>query len=123
MSRKADFTEVAVVAARPYWRSAEARVVVEGWRRSGEPLWRFAKRHGVDPRRIARWASRLRSSGSAAAAVEFHPVRLVHDASPSRSAPSIEIQLVGGPCVRVAGGFETDDLRRVLAVLEEGTRC
>jgi hypothetical protein len=122
MSRKADVAEVAVVAGRPYWRAADARVVVEAWRRSGEPLSRFAKRHGVDLRRIARWASRL--GGSGLGAVQFHPVRVTPEASQSwGSSSSIEIQLVGGRCVRVARGFAADDLRRVLAVLEEGARC
>lgn len=122
MSRKADVAGVAVVAGRPYWRAADARVVVEAWRRSGEPLSRFAKRHGVDPRRIARWASRLRGSGGPGA-LQFHPVRLAPEASQIWGSSSIEIELVGGRRVRIAGGFAADDLRRVLAVLEEEVRC
>jgi hypothetical protein len=52
--------------------------------------------------------------------VRFHPVRLM--ASPPEQLP-IEIQLVGGGRVRVPRGFETEDLRRVLAVLEEAKTC
>jgi hypothetical protein len=120
MSRRADVAGVAVVAARPYWRESDARVVVEAWRRSGEPLSRFAKHHGVHPSRIARWASRLEGSERA---LWFHPVRLASGVSQSLGSPSIEIRLIGGRCVRVDRGFDVDDLRRVLAVLEEEAKC
>jgi hypothetical protein len=118
MSQRADVREA---ASRRYWREAEARVVVEGWRRAGEPLGRFAKRHGVDPRRLSRWASRLEAS--AAARVRFHPVRLTARAPASRADGAIEIDLGSGRCVRVPGGFEAEDLRRVLAVLKEEGPC
>jgi len=39
------------------------------------------------------------------------------------SGSAIEIRLAGGQRVRVARGFNAEDLRRVLAVLEEGARC
>jgi hypothetical protein len=51
----------------------------------------------------------------------FHPVRV---AGPARSSgAAIEIDLGTGWRVRVAGGFEAEDLRRVLAVLDDGTPC
>lgn len=111
MARK---TGVTAVVERPYWREAEARVVVEAWRTSGESLSQFARRHRVDRGRVARWAGRLASE---AAPVRFHPVRL------AGSREAIEIHLVGGRRVRVAPGFQAEDLRRVLAVLEPGTPC
>src|SRR4249920_3743263 len=115
MARKTDVTEV---VDRPYWREAEARVVVEAWRNSGEPLSGFARRHGVGPGRVARWAARL---GGEATPVRFHPVR-VADRAPG-GGEAIEIHLAGGRRVRVAPGFQAEDLRRVLAVLEPGTPC
>ena len=118
MSRK---TEVAQVARRRYWRVADARVMVEAWQGSGEAQSEFADRHRVDPKRIARWASRLGRSKSEA--VHFHPVRVAGDRTESWSASPIEIHLVGGQRVRLAHGFEAEDLRRVLAVLEEAARC
>jgi hypothetical protein len=42
-------------------------------------------------------------------------------ARPNGSA--IEIELGGGRRVRVGPGFDVEDLRRVLAVLEEAARC
>ncbi len=118
MSRR---TEVAQVARRRYWKQADARVMVEAWRSSGEALSKFADRHGVDPKRIARWASRL--ARPEPEKVRFHPVRLASDGPESGSGSAIEIRLVGGRRVRLAHGFETEDLRRVLAVLEEAARC
>jgi len=113
--------EVRRVAERNYWREAEARIVVEAWRSSSETLSGFAKRHGVAPRRLARWASRLQESGEGS--LRFHPVRLVERSHESRDGAPIEIGLGGGRCVRVRRGFEAEDLRRVLAVLEEARTC
>ena len=118
MSRR---SEAAQVSRRGYWREAEARVMVEAWRSSGETLSEFAARYGVDPKRIARWASRLERPR--AERVQFHPVRVVGVEPGKEAGSAIEILLVGGRRVRVAGGFDAEDLQRVLAVLEPGTRC
>lgn len=118
MGRKAD---VRLVAERRYWREGEARVLVEAWRSSGETLWGFARHHGVEPRRLARWVRRLERAGRGS--LRFHPVRLVQSAPESGGGAAIEIQLVGGRRVRVPRGFETEELRRVLAVLEEAKTC
>lgn len=112
---------VARVAALRYWRAAEAGVVVEAWRRSGEPVTEFAERYGIHPRRLSRWAGQLEQ---AAESVQFHPVRLVPgaDGERGRSTP-LEIELEGGYTVRVAPGFAAEDLERVLEVLETGAGC
>jgi hypothetical protein len=116
MSKK---REVAEVAGRPYWRQPEAERIVEAWQESGETGAAFARRHGVDPQRLSRWALRLRRS----APVPFHPVR-VAGAGPVRpGGAAIEIDFGTGWRVRVAGGFEAEDLRRVLAVLDDGPPC
>jgi transposase len=95
--------------------------MVKAWQRAGEPLASFAKRHGVYPGRLARWASRL--EGTEPAAMRFHPVRLAEEGGAQRQAGAIEIELGGGRCVRVPRGFEAEDLRRVLAVLAEAAPC
>jgi transposase len=118
MGRTADVRQV---AERTYWREADARVLVEAWRSSGETLSGFARRHGVEPRRLARWVSRLPGVGEGS--LRFHPVRLVESAPGIGGWAPIEIQLAGGRRVRVPRGFETEDLRRVLAVLEEAATC
>ena len=48
---------------------------------------------------------------------------LADDGAGSGGGSAIEIELWGGRRVRVAHGFEAEDLRRVLAVLEEEARC
>lgn len=107
---------VARVAARRYWRAADARVVVEAWRRSGEGLGAFAKRYGISRRRLGRWAGQLGVEGGEA--VAFHPVRLMGASRPwGEPGEPIEIVLGGGVRVRVPGGFRAEDLERVLGVL------
>ena len=115
MARKADVRQV---AARGYWREADARVVVEAWRNSGEAVSAFARRHRVEPKRLARWVRRLGRAGRA----RFHPVRLVETLPASGGGAAIEIRLAGGQRVRVAHGFQSEDLSRVLAVLA-AARC
>jgi hypothetical protein len=109
------------VAGRPYWRQTEARLIIEAWQERGETVSGFAQRPGGDPRRLSRWASRL--GRSAPAPVHVHPVRIAGDGASHGGGASIEIELGRGRRVRVAPGFDTEDLRRVLAVLDEGAPC
>lgn len=106
---------VARVAERRYWRAADARIVVEAWRASGEGLGAFSERYGIHPRRVSRWAGQLGSE--AEEAVVFHPVRLVAAALPAEPRAPIEIMLGDGCSVRVPAGFAAGDLERVLWVL------
>jgi len=117
MARRQDLRRV---AGGRYWREADARVIVAAWQDSGKTLSAFAQQHGVDPRRMARWRSRLRRA--VPAAVRFHPVQVAAESAARQNGPTIEIELGGGRRVRVGPGFDVDDLRRVMAVLEE-TRC
>lgn len=119
MARKADIREL---AGRRYWREAEARIVIEAWKRSGAPLSEFAERHGIKRGRVVRWSSRLKKK-SIPPPVRFFPVRLSERGAANSSRPQIEIELGGGRRVHVAPGFAAEDLRRVLAVLAESARC
>jgi hypothetical protein len=42
-----------------YWSAAQGRVVVEAWRQSGEAAAVFARRHGLQPKRLRYWATQL----------------------------------------------------------------
>jgi hypothetical protein len=125
------------VAEGSYWSEADARVVVDAWRRSGETQLAFAARYGIDPKRVGRWATRLtapqpdgyqqrRSRRSdARTPVRFHRARVV-TASPIASAespPAIEVILRDGRSIRVPRGFAAEDLHQVLVVLEAAARC
>jgi hypothetical protein len=81
----------------------------------------FAARLRVDPRRVSRWASRL--DKSEAAVLRFHPVRVAGDDADGRGDACIDIEVGHGRRVRVAPGFAAEDLRRVLAVLDEQRPC
>jgi hypothetical protein len=109
---------VAGVAALRYWRSTDARVVVDAWKRSGEGLRVFAERYGMHPRRLTRWAREL---DEAAEPVRFHPVRVVQTGDGARGdGAAIEIVLDERCRVRVPPGFAAEDLERVLEVLGRG---
>lgn len=115
-------SEVRQVAARGYWREAQARVVVDAWRRSGESLAAFARSHRLGQQRLKRWARRLDDTSGA---VHFHRVRLVEDRRPAdevRGDVPIDIECAGWR-VRVFPGFAAEDLVRVLEVLEGRERC
>jgi hypothetical protein len=118
MARKAD---VRRVAGRLYWREVDARILVDAWRKSGATLSGFATRQGVERKRLARWVRRL--EGAAGGSLHFHPVRLVESTLETGGGAPIDIQLAGGHRVRVVHGFQTEDLRRVMAVLAETARC
>lgn len=117
MARRPD---IGRVAAGRYWREADARVIIAAWQDSGETLSAFARQHGIEPRRMARWRTRLRRA--APAAVRFHPVQVAAESGVRQDGSTIEIELGGWRRVRVGPGFDIDDLRRVMRVLEE-TRC
>jgi hypothetical protein len=99
-----------------YWREAEARVVVEAWRRSGETLVGFCRANGVASARVSRWLARL----DRPPAVPFHPVRLTQEVT---ARAEIEVEVPGGVTVRLAPGFDAEEFRRVLAVLGVGPGC
>lgn len=110
-----------ILARGGYWGEAEARVVVEAWRRSGETLSCFTRRHGVKYERLRRWAGRLEGSAEPEP-VRLHPVRVVGREEGVRpSDERLEIVLDAGCSVRVAPGFAAEDLERVLSVLAVGS--
>lgn len=107
------------VASRTYWREDEARAVVAAWRASGESLSAFARRRGVERRRIARWLGRLET----APAMQFHPVRVAGIVDATASPAAIEIELPSGERIRLRRGFDADDLRCVFALLGATSSC
>ena len=115
-------TEVARITERGYWSEEDARVVVDAWQESGETMASFARRHGVQAKRLARWVRRLQESEERAPS-SFFPVRVVRRADPDSRRVKSGIELVRrGWRVRVASGFVAEDLERVLEVLELGAR-
>jgi transposase-like protein len=113
-------------ARRRYWRGEDARIAVEAWKRSGQSLVEFSRRHGIHPRRIRRWAQRLESEPESefAEPVRFHPVQLVTTGGIAQQGGApIEIVLGEKLLVRVPSGFAAADLTRVLQVLAMEAGC
>lgn len=109
------------------WRQRLAQ-----WRRSGLTIRRFCEQHGLSQPSFYAWRRELlrRDSRHAAAvaaptvppATTFVPVQVVPAPVPS----PLELVLGGGRILRVAPGFDTDTLRRLLATLDaaaEGSSC
>jgi hypothetical protein len=113
----AEEVDIHQLAQRRYWCEVEGQTVVTAWRSSGEGVKNFARRYGVNPKRVSWWARRLGAQES----MRFHPVRVV--ASRVESGGLIEIELRDGRRVHVPRRFEEEDLRRVLRVLEERSPC
>jgi hypothetical protein len=108
------------------WRQRLAQ-----WRRSGLTIRRFCERRGLSEPSFYAWRRELlrrdaRRSAAAAptdpSATPFIPVQVVPSPTPS----PLELVLPGGRILRVAPGFDTDTLRRLLATLDaaaEGSSC
>ncbi len=96
------------------WSESDADAVVSAWRRGGKRISEFADENGLSAERVRRWSVRLEGGGKRK--VRFHPVRLVGG---GESAP-IEVELLNGRRVRVRAGFSSEELRRVLEVVEGG---
>jgi hypothetical protein len=112
---------VVEAAARPRWRKDDARLVLDAWRRSGQTMSAFARLYGIKYERVARWKGRLHGepNGEPRAAVRFHPVRVRPvERQRNDSVDRIELVLSEGRSIRVPQGFDADDLRRLLAVVE-----
>lgn len=115
MAKQQD-TQLSHASRRRYWREADARLVVEAWRQSGLSMAEFAKLHGVQAKRLGRWAQRLQTS---APPVTFHPVQLLRKQTVNEAADArIEVVLANGRVIRIPAAFDAGDLRQVLDVLE-----
>jgi len=60
-----------------YWSEAEGRAVIEAWRRSGESRSAFAKRHGLQTKRLRYWAGRLSRAEGPARTLTLVPATVV----------------------------------------------
>jgi hypothetical protein len=109
---------VAQVAARRHWREADARVLLEAWRGSGQTLTAFAQVYDIHPERLGRWHRLLRAQPESK--VRFHPVRVHMGEARTAGSEKFELVLRDGRSIRVPHEFDAEDLRRLLAVVEAG---
>jgi len=83
------------------------------WRKSGLTAREYAAKAGLNPGTLKFWKYAL---GKEARSCPEFPLVEVHSAAGRDDR--LEIALVSGHRVRVPGTFESDALRRLLAVLE-----
>jgi transposase-like protein len=96
------------------WTAADAATVLADAAASGLSLAAFARREGVEVRRLYRWRREL-SAGH-----EKRPAFIEVQAPP---AASVEIALMSGRTLRVAETISGDALARLVEVLERQTPC
>ena len=90
------------------------REVLQRQRASGLSVASFSRRHGLSAASLYAWRRRL----SAGAAPAFVEAKVVEPAQLPAAAGVIEVCLRGGRRVRVAGGFDPELLRELVAALE-----
>ena len=79
---------------------------------SGLSVLEFATREGMDPNRLYRWRSRLKDRGNDVPS-------FVEISTPA--AKPIEVVLRTGRVVRVANGFDSATMRRLVELLEQSS--
>ncbi len=133
-------TEVKRGAKAPRRSAAEWAAEVAAWKRSGMTAREYARSYGISAATLQWWSSRrsglgeqrasprgrASSGGEPGTAMGFLPVRVSTRARAPEHAGAratelvVEIELVGGRRVRVAGGFGFEELARLLDVVEGG---
>ena len=60
-----------------YWSEADGRAVIEAWRRSGESRSAFARRQGLQTKRLKYWAGRLSRADGPSRTLALVPATVV----------------------------------------------
>ena len=82
---------------------------------------RFAEIKGISISTFQNWLRKSRESEADAKPGDLVPVRLVPGNGPKKPASSglIEIELASGSVIRVAPGFDPDEIRELVKILRE----
>lgn len=107
---------------RDRWTAADAQRILELWPSAELSLSAFARRHGVDPRRLYWWRGRLRLRQTASAAISFEEVKVPRTTTEGTGTDTaaFEVVLRSGLVLRVGNSFDEVALRRLMSVLEPG---
>jgi transposase-like protein len=102
----------------------EKAEILREQRRGGLSLLAFARKHGLCYASLLRWRSRQGKGARVLAPPDiegdpqFVPVKIESEGLSGEYV----LSWAGGRCLKIPPQFETDSLRRLLAVLEEGVR-
>jgi transposase-like protein len=80
------------------WTPGDARAILDEWRRSGDSLPAFARRHGVAVARLYWWRRRIRDAPSVTAA----PTLSIVPAAIRSGATTVTIRISGEVAVEIA---------------------
>jgi hypothetical protein len=124
MPDSANANTVEEIVALERWTKNQAKILLDVGAKSGVSLATFARRYGVDVRRLYWWSGRL--AKSTAKPLTFKEVSLSNASATSarvswearHDAIGFEIVLRSGRMVRVGAAFDAGALRRLLEVLE-----
>jgi transposase-like protein len=102
-------------------KAQQWRQLLELWRRSGLSVRAFCRRHHLAEPTFYAWrrllSERPSSAPVAGKPLTFVPPEVRHDTPPT--APTLELVLSNGRCLRIPQGFDPAALRRLLAALED----
>jgi hypothetical protein len=124
-------TKLEIALGRRRWRVKDAELVLAALAESGNTSAEFARRHGLQPKRLQRWQERLAHLESPSLALgdepevaPLLPVRVrgtdsvppaLHSTTPG-AAPTLDVS-VGRGVVHVPPDFDEEHLHRVVVVL------
>ena len=116
MTRKQDDSTFASILKRQRWGAGDAEVVLSAWRKSGDSLTGFARRHGLQAWRLRYWVQQP-TQGTA---IQFRPVKVVAGSTSKLPADSSHLELVlrGGRRVVVHRGFDAGLLEELVRAVE-----
>jgi transposase len=110
------------MATRAEWTRRLSR-----WKKSGKSAEEFAAKEKLDVKLLKWWRWKVGpppAEPSTTLPPRFLPVHVVDTVEPPTGAPSpIEIALPNGRVVRVAPGFDSRTLARVLSITAEDGPC
>jgi len=100
-----------------YWRSADAKAVLDRVEASGLSVRAFARREGLSVQRLYRWRRALGAGGAAKPA-------FIEVVGASSTAARLEIVFRSGVALRVPDRFDEQAVRSLVEILEgQPPRC
>jgi transposase-like protein len=101
------------------WTREQARAALAALASSGEPVTRFAARHGLGAHRVYEWRRRLGAEVVSAATF----VELARPTEVSTVADRFEVILRSGDQLRIPATFDAVALGRLIAILRRSASC
>ena len=101
-------------------RTDEMRTVFDRWRATGLSLMAFGKQEGVPYSRLLYWKKKFDTEPRPESA-DLVPIEVASEGIDPKVNPSgdkVEVWLANGICLDVGGGFDAEELRRLVGVLQ-----